>query len=62
MVIFKLGKVKRPHFAHYESECVITNYEAKTVSHLKGKKILYEWLKRKFSAADVEYRDIFTRN
>lgn len=54
-VIFKSGKVKRPHFAHYESECVITNYEPETASHLKGKQVLYEWLKKKFPAADVEY-------
>jgi competence protein CoiA len=54
-VIFKPGKVKRPHFAHYESECVITNYEPETASHLKGKQVLYEWLKKKFPAADVEY-------
>lgn len=54
-VIFKPGKVMRPHFAHYESECVITNYEPETASHLKGKQVLYEWLKMKFPAADVEY-------
>ncbi|MFF2587986.1 competence protein CoiA [Peribacillus butanolivorans] len=54
-VIFKSGKVKSPHFAHYDSECVITNYEPETASHLKGKQILYEWLKKKFPYADVEY-------
>lgn len=54
-VIFKPGKIKRPHFAHYESDCVVTNYEPETASHLQGKQVLYEWLKKKFPAADVEY-------
>lgn len=54
-VIFKSGKVKRAHFAHYDSECVVTNYERETASHLKGKQVLYEWLKKTFPSADVEY-------
>ncbi|RFB09688.1 hypothetical protein DZB84_23710 [Bacillus sp. HNG] len=54
-VIFKPGKIKRSHFAHYESECVVTNYEPETASHLQGKQVLYDWLNKKFPAADVEY-------
>lgn len=54
-VIFKSGRVMRPHFAHHDSDCVITNYEPETASHLKGKQILYEWLKNKFPTADIEY-------
>jgi competence protein CoiA len=34
---------------------VVTNYEPETPSHLQGKQVLFEWLKKKFPAADVEY-------
>lgn len=54
-VIFKPGNVYRSHFAHSNSDCVVTNYEPETGSHLKGKQILYEWLKSKYPNADVEY-------
>lgn len=54
-VIFRSGKIMRPHFAHYQSECVVTNYEPETASHIQGKEVLYEWLKGKYPTADIEY-------
>ncbi|MGA5691488.1 competence protein CoiA [Cytobacillus pseudoceanisediminis] len=54
-VVFKPGKVKTSHFAHYQSDCVVTNYEPETESHLKGKQILYEWLMKNYPSADIEY-------
>lgn len=54
-VIFKKGKKIRPHFAHHKSECVVTNYEPETDSHIKGKEILYNWLNKKFPKAEIQY-------
>lgn len=54
-VVFKAGKVKAPHFAHSNSDCVITNYEPETYAHLKGKQVLYEWLRQRYPSAEVEY-------
>ncbi|MGG0418741.1 competence protein CoiA family protein [Priestia aryabhattai] len=54
-VIHKPGRTKRAHFAHYDSDCVVTNYEPETNSHIKGKELLYKWLKKKFPSAYVEY-------
>jgi competence protein CoiA len=54
-VTYKRGKVKRSHFAHNKSECVVTYYEPETDSHLKGKEILYNWLKTRFPKAEVQY-------
>lgn len=54
-VIHKPGRTKRAHFAHYDSDCVVTNYEPETDSHIKGKQLLYKWLKNKFPSAYVEY-------
>ena len=54
-VTFKLGKVKRAHFAHNISECVVTYYEPETESHIKGKEILFNWLRMKYPTAEVQY-------
>jgi len=54
-VIFKSGRVKRPHFAHYDSECVVSNYEPETPSHIKGKQILFDWLSKKYPSAVIQY-------
>ncbi|WP_260288464.1 competence protein CoiA [Peribacillus aracenensis] len=54
-VIFKPGNVYRSHFAHFNSECVVTNYEPETPSHHKGKKILIEWIRKNYPDAEVEY-------
>ncbi|MDN3365478.1 competence protein CoiA family protein [Priestia megaterium] len=54
-VIHKPGRTKRAHFAHYDSDCVVTNHEPETDSHIKGKQLLYKWLKNKFPNAYVEY-------
>lgn len=54
-VIFKAGRVYSPHFAHYDSDCIVSNYERETADHLRGKQVLYEWLKNKYPTADVEY-------
>ncbi|CAH0309154.1 Competence protein CoiA [Peribacillus sp. Bi96] len=54
-VIYKPGKVKRPHFAHHNSECVTDYHEPETDSHVKGKEILYKLLKSRFPRAEIEY-------
>jgi competence protein CoiA len=54
-VIFKKGKKVRPHFAHYKSDCVVTNYEPETDSHIKGKEIMFHWLSKKFPTAEIQY-------
>lgn len=53
-VIFNSGRVKT-YFSHYKSKCVVSNYEPETESHIKGKQILYEWLRNHYPSADVEY-------
>lgn len=54
-VIYKNGKVMSAHFAHKSSECVVTNYEPETTSHIKGKEILFNWLNEKYPGAEVQY-------
>ncbi|ULM96437.1 competence protein CoiA-like protein [Peribacillus frigoritolerans] len=54
-VIFKPGNIYRSHFAHFNSECVVTNYEPETTSHIKGKQILFEWLSKNYPDAVVQY-------
>ncbi|MGG0763171.1 competence protein CoiA [Bacillus paramycoides] len=55
MVIYKKGKIMRAHFAHTSSECVVTNYEPETDSHIKGKEILFKWLKDNYPSAEIQY-------
>lgn len=45
----------KAHFAHNKSECVVTNYEPETDSHIKGKEILYTWIKKNYPDAEVQY-------
>lgn len=52
-VQFKKGKVIRAHFAHVNSECIVTNYEPETDSHLNGKEIIFNWLKKKYPSAKI---------
>ncbi|WP_237728469.1 competence protein CoiA [Paenibacillus sp. OSY-SE] len=54
-VIFKKGAVNTPHFAHRMAECEYVGHEPETKSHIKGKAILYEWLKGMFPTAFVQY-------
>lgn len=54
-VIFKKGKIMSAHFAHHNSECVVTYSERETNSHIKGKEILFSWIKKNYPTADVEY-------
>lgn len=54
-VIYRKGKVMSAHFAHKSSECVVTNYEPETTSHIKGKEILFNWLNEKYPSAEVQY-------
>ncbi|MDC7770353.1 competence protein CoiA family protein [Priestia megaterium] len=54
-VIFKKGKVMSAHFAHRDSDCVVNHSEPETNSHIKGKEILYDWIKEKYPTAFVEY-------
>ncbi|SFC52698.1 competence protein CoiA family protein [Bacillus sp. UNCCL81] len=54
-VVFKKGEKVRAHFAHYKSDCVVTNYESETYSHIKGKEILFNWLIKNFPTAEIEY-------
>ncbi len=55
VVMFKKGRVMKAHFAHHTSDCVVTNYEPETDSHIKGKQILYDWLREKYPSAEVEF-------
>jgi competence protein CoiA len=54
-VIFKKGKRISAHFAHHDSECVVSHSEPETTSHIKGKEILFDWIKLIFPTADIEY-------
>ncbi|MEH6868057.1 competence protein CoiA [Priestia megaterium] len=54
-VTFKKGKVKSAHFAHRDSDCVVNHSEPETNSHIKGKEILYSWVKENYPTAFVEY-------
>lgn len=55
LVLYKKGKKIRAHFAHKpDTECVVTNYENETGEHIKGKEMLFNWLKNKFPDAEVE--------
>ncbi|OJD62930.1 competence protein CoiA [Bacillus sp. NH11B] len=54
-VIFKKGKIMSAHFAHHDSECVVSHSEPETNSHIKGKEILFNWLKLKYPTAEIEY-------
>nr|WP_154959257.1 competence protein CoiA family protein [Paenibacillus xylanexedens] len=54
-VIFKNGTVNISHFAHRVAECKYVGHEPETKSHIKGKTILYEWLRGMFPTAFVQY-------
>ncbi|QPZ41480.1 hypothetical protein I7X10_16390 [Bacillus halotolerans] len=53
-VIYKKGPAKRAHFAHFNSDCIVPNYEKETDSHILGKEILFSWLKEKYPEADIK--------
>jgi competence protein CoiA len=54
-VTFKKGAVKIAHFSHRrDAECAFNSYEPETNTHLKGKDIIYRWLKSSFPNAIVE--------
>ncbi|XBO87006.1 competence protein CoiA family protein [Bacillus licheniformis] len=42
----KIGPVKLPHFAHKPGEACPVPHEPESPYHLKGKRLLYEWLGR----------------
>ncbi|MCR8928847.1 hypothetical protein NLI92_004270 [Priestia megaterium] len=45
---------KKTYFSHLpKAECVVTNYEKETRAHLEGKNILFKWLTKNFSDADI---------
>ena len=45
-MIYKHGEIKIAHFAHEKNtDCLEMYSETETEEHLKGKKIIYEWLK-----------------
>ncbi|WP_181566873.1 MULTISPECIES: competence protein CoiA [Bacillus] len=54
-VIYKKGRSIRAHFAHHNSDCVVSNYEPETVSHILGKEILFNWLTKQFPDAEVQF-------
>lgn len=56
-VIFKNGAVNTPHFAHRVAECKYVGHEPETKSHMKGKTILFEWLKTMYPTAFVQYEE-----
>ncbi|MCY8346427.1 competence protein CoiA [Bacillus haynesii] len=43
----KIGSVKLPHFAHKPGEACPVPHEPESPYHLKGKRLLYEWLGRR---------------
>lgn len=45
-VMLKVGQKKQWHFSHYSNEKCEYLPEAETMYHLKGKKHLYDWLKK----------------
>ncbi|KYG33442.1 competence protein CoiA [Priestia endophytica] len=53
-VQFRAGTKRTWYFAHVDSECSVYS-EPETEAHKKGKKILYNWLRKKFPSAEVEY-------
>jgi competence protein CoiA len=55
VVQYNKGKVKRSYFSHINLECDYIGSEPETPSHIKGKELLYNWLKTKFPTAYVEY-------
>ncbi|MFD2617097.1 competence protein CoiA [Terrilactibacillus laevilacticus] len=55
-VILKLGQKKIWHFAHhYHFPCTLTQYEAESERHLKGKKELFTWFETYHQAPILEH-------
>lgn len=55
VLVFKAGKIKTWHFAHkVDSDCESKSFEPETEEHLKGKVILYKWLKKQPNIKEVE--------
>jgi competence protein CoiA len=55
VVRYNRGRVKSSYFSHVNLECEYIGSEPETPSHLKGKELLYNWLKTYFPNAFVEY-------
>lgn len=55
VVKYNKGIVKSSYFSHVNLECEYIGSEPETSSHIKGKEILYGWLKTNFPNAYVEY-------
>lgn len=55
VVKYNKGKVKSSYFSHVNLECEYVGSEPETQSHLKGKELLYSWLKQNFPDAYIEY-------
>ncbi len=45
----------KAHFAHNNAECVSAYYEPETDSHIKGKEILFDWIKKNYPKAEIQY-------
>jgi len=54
-VRYNAGKVKMPYFSHINLECNYIGYEKETQEHIKGKEILYSWLRDRYPNAIIEY-------
>lgn len=53
-VHYKRGEKVSAHFAHKRMECVVNTYEPETEAHIKGKQLLFSWLKLEFPDAHIE--------
>ncbi|MGE7882200.1 competence protein CoiA [Bacillus sp. NPDC094077] len=54
-VQMKLGKQKSWHFAHKKVDVCLAFYEAESIYHMRGKELLYRWLKRQKFHVDIEH-------
>lgn len=52
-VRFRSGTM-RPHFYHARNECVNIYSEPESETHLKGKTLIYDWLKSLYPSANVQ--------
>jgi competence protein CoiA len=55
LVQYNKGRVKSSYFSHVNLECEYIGSEPETPSHMKGKELLFGWLKSNFPTAYVEY-------
>ncbi|MGX4585813.1 competence protein CoiA [Paenibacillus chitinolyticus] len=55
LVQYNKGKIRSSYFSHKSVECEYIGSEPETADHRKGKALLYDWLKKNFPTAYIEY-------